>query len=191
MISMIIRPREAADLGEVEALVARCFPPERQRRTAALLRGASDPLPGLAFVAAETDVTGRIGRIVGAVACHPVVWEGAGGSRRTLALLGPLVSHPERRGEGIGLALMARTIAALDRLRADSMLIGDAPYYGRFGYGAEATAGWRLPGPVEPERLLLRARDPEAWAGPARVVPARLRPVRPRMAPPDPGLRAA
>lgn len=163
---MIIRPREPADSDEVEALVARCFPPERRRRTAALLRDRSAPLAGLAFVAVDG------ARILGAVACHPVTWESPANVRRDLVLLGPLVSDPDRRGEGIGLALMARVVGALDRLGLDSMLIGDAPYYARFGYAAEATAGWDLPGPVEPERLLLRARDPAAWRGPARVRPA-------------------
>lgn len=162
---MIIRPRTPADQAEIETLIARCFPPARRRRTAELLRGRSQPLPGLAFVAVGD------GRVLGSVACHPVRWEGPGGVR-PLLLLGPLVADPDRRGEGIGLALMARAVEALDAAGADSMLIGDAPYYGRFGYGAEATGGWRLPGPVEPERLLLRARDPALWAGPATVTPA-------------------
>jgi predicted N-acetyltransferase YhbS len=163
---MIIRPRQPADQSEISALVARCFPPARRRRAAELLRGRSKPLTGLAFVAVDD------ARIVGSVACHPVRWEGPDGASRPLVLLGPLVSDPARRGEGIGLMLMARAVEALDSIGADSMLVGDAPYYARFGYAADATAGWRLPGPVEPERLLLRARDPAAWAGPAAVMPA-------------------
>ncbi len=163
---MRIRPRKPMDEPAIETLVARCFPAERRGRTATLLRGCSAPLPDLAFVA----VDGRT--IVGSVACHPVLWEGADGTRRPLVLLGPLVSHPDRRGEGIGRALMMKATAALDRLGADSMLVGDAPYYGRFGYSADATGGWLLPGPVEPERLLLRARTPALWMGPARILPA-------------------
>ena len=34
------------------------------------------------------------------------------------------------------------------------LLVGDAPYYGRFGFSAEKTGALRLPGPFEPERLL-------------------------------------
>ncbi|WP_448582050.1 GNAT family N-acetyltransferase [Thermaurantiacus sp.] len=163
---MIIRPRQPEDQSAIAELIGRCFPAPRRQRTAELLRGQSKPLAGLAFVAAAD------GCILGSVACHPVQWKGPDGSARPLVLLGPLVSDPRRRGEGIGLRLMARAVAALDRVGADSMLIGDQPYYGRFGYRADATAGWRLPGPVEPERLLLRARDPAIWAGPAIVLPA-------------------
>ena len=36
------------------------------------------------------------------------------------------------------------------------LLIGDPAYYGRFGFTADATAGWAAPGPVERHRLLSR-----------------------------------
>ena len=55
----------------------------------------------------------------------------------------------------------------------DQVLIGDAPYYARFGFTAEPTAGWRCPGPWEPERLLVRCENPsvlpkEGMLGPWR-----------------------
>jgi predicted N-acetyltransferase YhbS len=67
---------------------------------------------------------------------------------------------------------MARATAALDACGHDAVVIGDAPYYGRFGFHAGLTEGWRLPGPFDPDRLLLRAKDPEAWRGPAWLAPA-------------------
>ena len=39
------------------------------------------------------------------------------------------------------------------------MLVGDPEYYGtRFGFSAERTGGWTLPGPYEQHRLLALAR---------------------------------
>lgn len=159
---MIIRGRTPSDTRAIEALVDRCFPPEHRRRTAALLRGGSTPIASLSFVAEDAD------RIVGSVACHPIRWEGPGGAW-PLVLLGPLVTVPERRGEGIGSLLMAHAVSALDGCGDDCLLVGDLPYYGRFGFREAPAASWELPGPVEPGRLLLRSGQPERWAGPARV----------------------
>ncbi len=163
---MQIRPMQDDDMAEVQALVERCFGEARRGRTAVRLRGSSRPIAALSFVARDH------GALIGAVSCHPIRWLGPGGDVRPLVLLGPLVSSPERRGEGIGLALLKRAAEALDAGGHDCVLIGDAPYYGRFGWTAGLTQGWELPGPVEPERLLLRASDPATYAGPARLTPA-------------------
>ncbi len=58
--------------------------------------------------------------------------------------------------------------AALDAAPADAalMLIGDPEYYGRFfGFSADHTGEWRLPGPVERHRLLARGHGVPAGAG--------------------------
>lgn len=162
---MQISPMRDEDMAEVQSLVERCFGKARRGRTAVLLRGGTRPLPALSFVAHDDS------GIVGAVSCHQICWTGPGGEVRPLLLLGPLVSSPERRGEGIGLALLERATKALDAGAHDCVLIGDEPYYGRFGWSAGLTQAWELPGPVEPGRLLLRARDPAIYAGPARLTP--------------------
>jgi predicted N-acetyltransferase YhbS len=36
------------------------------------------------------------------------------------------------------------------------VLIGDDPYYGRFGFSASPDRQWSLPGPFDPHRLLVR-----------------------------------
>jgi predicted N-acetyltransferase YhbS len=158
---MLIRPTGAPDAPCVSALVDRCFGPARRGRTACLLRGKTEPV--LAFVAEAS------AQIIGSVACHPVLWSRGGQEPRPLILLGPLAVAPERAGEGIGRALLARTVEMLDLRREDCMLIGDEPYYSPFGFFSAPTKGWQLPGPVEPERLLLRAAEPARWAGPARL----------------------
>jgi predicted N-acetyltransferase YhbS len=86
-----------------------------------------------------------------------------------MALLGPLVSHPDRRGERIGVRLMDLAIAELEKLKLPVLLIGDAPYYGRWGFEAVHTREWLLPGPVDRERLLLRAGHPQRYRGPAVI----------------------
>jgi predicted N-acetyltransferase YhbS len=146
----------------VDTLLDRCFGPARHRRTAALLRAGSDRLELASFVALDD------GELIGSVEVWPLLWRHPRGTR-PLALLGPLVSHPARRGERIGARLMDLALAGLDRLALPATLIGDAPYYGRWGFTAEATAQWRLPGPVDRARLLLRTADPDDWRGPALI----------------------
>jgi len=94
-------------------------------------------------------------------------------------MVGPVAVLPELQGDGYGKAL---TTAALSALEAGAgpggalpqVLIGDADYYGRFfGFSAEHTGGWAVPGPWEPSRLLARAANPavlprEGMLGPWR-----------------------
>jgi predicted N-acetyltransferase YhbS len=55
---------------------------------------------------------------------------------------------------------------AIDAARAggerEMLLVGDAPYYGRFGFSAERTGKLAMPGPFEPSRLLGLGLVPEA-----------------------------
>jgi predicted N-acetyltransferase YhbS len=143
-----------------EVLCDRAFGPDRRRRTAARLREGVRPLASTSFVAIDG------GRLVGAVRCYPIHFVCAGG-RRDLLLLGPLVAA--RKGEGIGLALMDHAIAAIDAAGLDVALIGDAPYYQRWGFSADATGQWLLPGPVERDRLLLRRFATADWDVPGHL----------------------
>jgi predicted N-acetyltransferase YhbS len=94
------------------------------------------------------------------------VWfAGGDGTRCPLVLVGPVAVAPERQQAGVGRRLMQ---AALDAAGDDTalMLIGDPEYYGRFfGFSAEHTGGWRLPGPVERRRLLAKGTDVPTGAG--------------------------
>ena len=84
-----------------------------------------------------------------------------GGKSESLVLVGPVAVEPDRQRAGIGVALMDAMLAAADNGRADAlMLIGDPEYYDRlFGFNAEQTAGWEVPGPVERRRVLARLKS--------------------------------
>jgi predicted N-acetyltransferase YhbS len=70
-------------------------------------------------------------------------------------LLGPLAVDPACRGFGLRAALMHQALAlASARGHGAVILLGDASYYGRFGFSASKTAELSLPGPFERERLL-------------------------------------
>lgn len=144
----------------VSDLLDLCFGPARQRRTAALLREGACRIEAASFVALDGDA------LVGTVEVHAIEWRHPRGTR-PLMMLGPLVSHPARRGERIGARLVDLALAEIDKLALPVMLIGDAPYYSRWGFSARYTGEWILPGPFDPERLLLRARDGHRLQGPA------------------------
>ena len=111
------------------------------------------------FVAVED------GRLVGSVR----LWHVTAGPGRPALLLGPLAVARGCRGRGIGAALMQRALPRRRRLGHRAvLLVGDAPYYGRFGFSAEKTGALWLPGPYEKHRLLareiVRARSTEPAA---------------------------
>ena len=161
---------QAADLPQIEALLDAGFGPARRNRTAYRLRDGVAADPALSFVARDGDA------IIGSLQCWPLQLRSVAGAKSPLVLLGPVVTVADRQGEGIASALMTRALAAVDAANAPPvLLIGDEPFYGRFGFSAAATAGWHLPGPVARERLLLRgdaaALPHTGWVEPA--APAR------------------
>lgn len=142
---------QAPDLPAIDTLLDARFGPARRNRTAYRLREGCDPIATLSFVAREDDA------LVGSLQCWPLALRSPAGDIRPLILLGPVAVAADREGQGIASALMQAAIAAADAAGAPPiLLIGDAPFYGRFGFSADATAGWQLPGPVDRARLLLR-----------------------------------
>lgn len=138
----VIEAETPRDLVARERLLDAAMGPGRFRKTSERLRAGR--LPALALVAREES-----GRIVGTVR----LWHVAAGGRPAL-LLGPLAVDAARRRDGIGGALMREAIA---RARAGGhgaiLLVGDAPYYARFGF-ARAPRAVHMPGPVELDRFL-------------------------------------
>jgi predicted N-acetyltransferase YhbS len=120
------------------------------------LREGRLPADGLSFVATER------GRLVGSVR----LWHVSAGPGRAALLLGPLAVQPDFRRRGVGAALMRRALEEAHRLGHRAvLLVGDAPYYGRFGFSAEKTGALWLPGPYEKDRLLGRELVPGALDG--------------------------
>ena len=156
----------------VEQLLDRAFGTDRHSRTAYRIRETVSAIPGLSFAALDDGV------LVGTIQCWPVLFDADDGRDAPLVMVGPVAVEPARQRDGIGREL---TQHALDTAAASGagdalMLIGDPEYYGRFfGFTAERTAAWRVPGPVERHRLLARGKSvPEGagMIGPRIIVPA-------------------
>jgi predicted N-acetyltransferase YhbS len=149
-------PEVPAHVPARERLLDRCFGLNRHRKTAEILRRGRRPAEGLAFAL----VDGR--RLIGTLRLWPII----AGSAGPALLLGPIAVHPDRQAEGLGALLMHHGLATARRLgHAAVLLVGDAPYYGRFGFRADPTQKLVLPGPVERERFLGLALKPGALDG--------------------------
>lgn len=134
----------------VEQLLDRAFGRDRFGRTAYRLREGCSAIPALSRAVVAD------GTLIATLQCWPVALARDDGGRATLTLVGPVAVDPGHQQGGIGRALMT---GLLDAAGPDAplMLIGDPEYYGRFfGFSADRTARWRLPGPFEPRRLLAR-----------------------------------
>ena len=142
--SFAIRSERASDVVAREALLDACFGTNRNLRTCQRLRDGRAPAEGLALSAVAQ------GRLVGTLR----LWHVSAGAMPAL-VLGPLAVDPSCRKLGVGQALMNHALAAA-RARGHGavILLGDAPYYGRFGFSALKTGGLSLPGPFERDRLL-------------------------------------
>ncbi|MFH3479979.1 GNAT family N-acetyltransferase [Xanthobacter variabilis] len=134
------------DVAAREVLLDLCLGEDRRAKSSERLREGRLPAEGLAFSAHGPD-----GRLAGTVR----LWNVCAGPGKAALLLGPLAVHPWFRKDGLGGALM-RT--ALDAARARGhgavVLVGDAPYYARFGFSAQKTGELWMPGPFDRNRLL-------------------------------------
>jgi predicted N-acetyltransferase YhbS len=139
-----IRAERASDVAAREALLDVCFGVNRHTRTCQRLRDGRAPAEGLAFSAV------RQGRLVGTVR----LWHVSAGGIPAL-MLGPLAVEDSSRKLGVGAALMDHALAAAKaRGHRAVILLGDAPYYARFGFSAAKTGELSLSGPFERDRLL-------------------------------------
>ena len=146
----VIRAERASDVVAREALLDACFGENRSLRTCQRLRDGRAPAEGLALSALAQ------GRLVGTLR----LWHVSAGGVPAL-VLGPLAVDPSCRDLGVGSALMERALAAAKaRGHGAVVLLGDAPYYARFGFSGLKTTELSLPGPFERDRLLgLELRD--------------------------------
>ena len=141
----------AGDVVARENLLDRAKGPDRRKKSSEKLRQGRVPAEGLALVARD-----RAGHVIGTVR----LWNIEAGvdceTRPVEALLlGPLAIDPAHEGKGIGSALMrAAILEAKKRGHGAILLVGDAPYYERFGFFAAKTRHLVMPGPFQRERFL-------------------------------------
>lgn len=137
----------------VEHLLDAAFGADRFARTAYRIRAGMDAVPGLSFALVDDGV------LLGTIQCWPVAHRAADGAATPLVMVGPVAVRPDIQRGGHGRLLMTHMLGVAET-GADGalMMIGDPEYYGRFfGFDADATATWDLPGPYEKRRLLARA----------------------------------
>ena len=174
-----IELERGGDAAAIASLLDDAFGPERHRKTAQRLREGQAPV--LSLVAREDD------RLIGTLR----FWSVRIGRRHRALLLGPVAVDKTHRSRGIGAWLINTGLA---RVRAMGhravILVGDAPYYGRFGFSTASTEGMTLPGPVDRARFLGLELENGALAGvsgritadpEARTLPPQQRRVAKRM----------
>lgn len=149
-----VKPEAPDDWWEIEALYDLCFAPGRTALSSYRLRDDVPPVAGLSMVARDSD-----GTVAGAIRFWPVHV----GAVDAL-LLGPVAVHPTHQGEGLGGFLIQEGLEAGRKSGWDRvMLVGDAPYYSRFGFSK--LDGVVMPPPTNPDRVLGLELTEGAWRG--------------------------
>jgi predicted N-acetyltransferase YhbS len=145
-----------------DALIDRAFGPGRLTKSSERVREFADFAPELSFCA------WREARLVGVVR----QWRVRVGDTQAV-FLGPIAVEADERSSGVGGLLVEQAVAAAAAAgEAAIVLVGDAPYFGRFGFSAALGKAVRLPGPVDQRRVLAVAFSPagEALSGPIRAL---------------------
>lgn len=148
-----ICPETDPDAPEVEALYDLCFAPGRTALSSYRLRDGVPKVADLCLVLRDAS-----GILLAAIRFWPV----RVGDSATALLLGPIAVHPTAQGEGLGALLMRDSLTRARALGwSRVLLVGDAPYYSRFGF-------FRLddvvmPPPTNPDRVLGLELRPDAW----------------------------
>ncbi|PRX35279.1 Predicted N-acetyltransferase YhbS [Meinhardsimonia xiamenensis] len=146
-----------ADWWEVEALFDLCFAPGREALSSYRLREGVEPVTPLCLILRD-----QAGALAAAIRYWPVV---IGDPAHEALLLGPVATHPIRQGEGLAAWLIRESLArAAGYGWRRVMLVGDEPYYGRFGF--RRLEGVEMPPPTNPDRVLgLTLGSGDAWMG--------------------------
>lgn len=133
------------DKPAIEALLDVAFGGGRFSLPAYRLRHEVAPLTDLCVVARD-----KQGLLAGTLRFWPVV---VGTAISPTLLLGPIAVHPVRQGEGVGSSLIAEGLERAKRHGWDDvLLIGDLPYYVRFGF--QRCTEIVMPSPTDPNRVL-------------------------------------
>src|SRR5277367_6578084 len=154
---MKITPETPDDTGDIERLLDLAFGADRAGKTVYRLRAGVEPIPELCTVIREDGV------LKGSLRYWPVV---IGDDRVPALLLGPVAILPEDRGKGYARTLIWDSLDVARRLGYGIvLLVGDEPYYVKFGFTRAFTKALELPGPVDLNRFLGLELVPRALAG--------------------------
>ncbi|MEO0344213.1 MAG: N-acetyltransferase [Pseudomonadota bacterium] len=144
------------DYWEVEALFDLSFAPGREALSSYQLRFDVPKVAELCMVARD-----NLGVLAGAIRYWPIR---IGLDKYSSLLLGPIAVHPTRQGEGLGAVLMQESLEkAVDLGWERCILVGDAPYYARFGF--EIAPELAFPPPTNPDRVLRKELKAHAFSG--------------------------
>ncbi len=154
-LDLTILPETEGDALAIQRLHERTFGPGRYARSAYRIREGRGHLLDLSF-------TARIGTLlVGSLRLTPVCID-----ETPALLLGPLTVEPPFRERGVGTALIARALKdAREQGHKLVLLVGDEPFYGKTGFKRIPKGQVKLPGPVDPARLLVAELVPGAFEG--------------------------
>jgi len=142
---LAIRTAVPNDVPEISRLHARVFGPGRFARSAYRVREGKGHLSRYCLVA-HLD-----GNLIASLRMTEITIGGRPGA----ALLGPVAVDADHRGLGLGTTLMNDAMAAARKGGTSLVvLVGDDPYYGRFGFKAVPAGQIVFPGPVNPARIL-------------------------------------
>jgi predicted N-acetyltransferase YhbS len=138
---------QPADAAAAEALIDRAFGPGRLTKVSERVREFADFAPELSFCAWRGE------RLVGVVR----QWRVRAGTT-PVVFLGPIAVEADERSGGLGGLLVEQACAAAKAAGETAIvLVGDAPYFGRWGFSAGPAKDVRLPGPVDQNRVLATA----------------------------------
>ena len=147
-----VLPEMPDDGFEVEMLLDLAFAPGRNALSSYQLREGQAAIAEL-----STIVRDQYNSLVGAIRYWPVRIGDAGDPA---LLLGPIAIHPTMQGEGLGALLMMETLEQARKLGwSRVVLIGDEPYYRRFGFTRKTAIALDFPKPVNLNRLLAKELD--------------------------------
>jgi predicted N-acetyltransferase YhbS len=159
-LQLTILPETLGDALAIERLHERTFGPGRFARSAFRIREGRGHMLDLSY-------TARIGTLmVGSIRLTPICI----GDTPAL-LLGPLTVEPPFRSHGVGSRLIERALKdAKDKGYRLVVLVGDEPFYAKAGFKRIAKGLVKMPGPVDPARLLVNELVPGAFDGVAGMI---------------------
>ena len=151
----VVRPERARDRARIDELLDICFGAQRFGKTVYKFRDGVEPVPELSFVVeyqgAESEAAPDISDLAATIRYWPVLLPDDSAS----LLLGPIAVDPARQKESIGAELITFSLSQARALGyANCLLVGDAPYYIRFGFTRPPVLDLELPGWVDINRFL-------------------------------------